>query len=218
MGNCTYGESAVKVIPALLVCAALALASDAKMTETERAKTLKLLAETESEFLNSVDGLTDAQWNYRASPEKWSIAQTAEHIMLSESLVFSAVGGTMQAPVDSDWEAKTGSKAALLEAALPDRGQKATAPEPLQPTSKLTHEEIVTRYKEARAKTIAFTKSTDLALKEHISKHPFFGPINAYDWLIRVPLHNDRHNLQIAEVKMSPGFPKMSSNRELLWQ
>jgi len=198
----------MKLIPALLLSAILAFASDPKMTDAERAKALQLLADTETEFLTSIEGLTDAQWNYRAAPEKWSIGQTAEHIMLSETLIFSAVRGTMQTPADADWEAKTGAKAALLEAALPDRSQKVTAPEPLQPTSKVTHEEIVERYKAARAKTIAFTKSTDLPLKEHISAHPFFGPINAYDWLIGVPLHNKRHNLQIAEVKVSPGYPK----------
>ena len=149
-------------LTALLLSAILAFAADPKMTDAERAKALQLLADTETEFLTSIEGLTDAQWNYRAAPEKWSIGQTAEHIMLSETLIFSAVGGTMQTPADADWEAKTGAKAALLEAALPDRSQKVTAPEPLQPTSKVTHEEIVERYKAAPAKTIAFTKSTDL--------------------------------------------------------
>ena len=157
-------------LTALLLSAILAFASDPKMTDAERAKALQLLADTETEFLNSVDGLTDAQWNYRAAPEKWSIPQTAEHIMLSETLIFSAVRGTMQTPADADWEAKTGAKsgaktgakAALLEAALPDRSQKVTAPEPLQPTSKVTHEEIVERYKAARAKTVDSTKSTQL--------------------------------------------------------
>ena len=86
-------------LTALLLSAILAFASGPKMTDAERHKTLQLLADTETEFLNSVDGLTDAQWNYRTAPEKWSIAQTAEHIMLSETLIFSAVRCTMQTPV-----------------------------------------------------------------------------------------------------------------------
>jgi len=47
-------------------------------------------------------------------------------------------------------------------------------------------------------------------LKEHTVDHPFpvFGTLNAYQWLIYVPLHNMRHDQQIAEVKASPGFPK----------
>jgi len=60
----------VKLIPALLLSATLIYAADPKMTDAERAKALQLLADTETEFLTSIEGLTDAQWNYRAAPEK----------------------------------------------------------------------------------------------------------------------------------------------------
>jgi len=197
----------VRIITAFLVTAAFGYATEVTMTDAERAKALTLMTDSETEFLGSVRGLSDAQWNFKAAPEKWSIAQTAEHIMLSESLIFSAVTGTMKAPVDPDWEAKTGSKVALLESELPDRSTKVKAPEMLQPQSKLTRDQIIEGYRAARQKTIAFTKSTRLPLKEHVSPHPFFGPLNGYEWLIAVPLHNHRHNLQIAEVKASPGYP-----------
>ena len=63
------------------------------------------------------------------------------------------------------------------------------------------------RFKEARAKTIQFATETQLPLKEHLSANPFFGDLNAYQWLIYIPLHNMRHDQQIAEVKASPGYP-----------
>ncbi len=192
----------------VLSTASLYAGSDPHLSESERVKALQLLDDSQKEFLSSIDGLTDAQWKFKAAPEKWSIAQTAEHIMLSESLIFSAVTGSLQVPADSDWEAKTGDKAAKLEKTLLDRSGKAKAPEALQPQSNLTREEIVSRYKEARAKTREFAKTTDVALKEHLVPNPFFGPLNGYEWLIYVPLHNMRHNLQIAEVKASPGYPK----------
>ena len=67
---------------------------------------------------------------------------------------------------------------------------------------------MLTRFKEARAKTLKFAQDTDIALKEHMLEHPFpiFGTLNAYDWLIYIPLHNIRHNQQIAAVKASSGF------------
>ena len=42
------------------------------------------------------------------------------------------------------------------------------------------------------------------------SRHPFpvFNTPNACDWLIDIPLHNLRHDLQIAEVKAGAGYPK----------
>ena len=49
---------------------------------------------------------------------------------------------------------------------------------------------------------------THLALKEFTLAHPFpvFGTLNAYQWLIYVPLHTLRHNKQIAELKVTPGY------------
>ena len=39
--------------------------------------------------------------------------------------------------------------------------------------------------------------------------HPFpiFKVLNAYQWLLYIPLHNLRHDQQIAEVKRTPGYP-----------
>ena len=47
-------------------------------------------------------------------------------------------------------------------------------------------------------------------MKDHTTEHPFpvFNTLNAYQWLVYIPMHNLRHDLQIAEVKASPGYPK----------
>ena len=182
------------------------------MTPEERAKTIQMLKDSEKEFLDAVENLSDAQWNYKHAPingrERWSIAETAEHIMLSEALIFGRVDAAMAAPADPDWAEKTGKKTDFLMRALVDRSHQATAPEPIQPKSNLTRAEIIARYKELRAKTIKFAETTDLPLKEHLANNPFFGPLNAYQWLIYVPLHNMRHDQQIAEVKTYEGYPR----------
>ena len=74
----------------------------------------------------------------------------------------------------------------------------------------MSRAEIIERYKAARAGTLKFAEETTAALKEHTAENPFpvFNTLNAYQWLIYIPLHNMRHDQQIAEVKASPGFPK----------
>jgi hypothetical protein len=114
----------------------------------------------------------------------------------------------MASPVDPEAEAKTGKKAAMLERTLLDRSGKAKAPEQLQPQSKLSRAEIIQHFQSSRAKTIEFAKTTNLDLKDHVFPNPFFGPLNAYEWLIYIPLHQLRHDQQIAEVKADPGYPK----------
>ena len=61
-----------------------------------------------------------------------------------------------------------------------------------------------------RIDIVNFAVDTRLALKEHTLVHPFpvFGTLNAYQWLIYVPLHTMRHCDQIAEVKATAGYPR----------
>jgi hypothetical protein len=213
-----------------LLCALLATAQDSKdskdakkpaaapqtpeMTDVDRARVRLLLMNSEKEFLESVEKLTDEQWNFKPAPvngrERWSIAECAEHIMLSEGLLFSQMEAALAKPAIPDWEAKTDKKTLFLMKVLPDRSHQATAPEAIQPKSNLTRAQIMAKYKEARAKTLKFAETTDALMKEHVQEHPFpvFGTLNAYQWLLYIPLHNMRHNQQIAEVKTYPGYPK----------
>jgi hypothetical protein len=184
------------------------------MTTEERTHVIQLLKDSEKEFLASTEKLTDEQWNFKSPPingrERWSIAECAEHIMLSEAAIFGRVQAALASPVNPNWEAKTAKKTEFLERILPDRSGKATAPEAITPKSNVTRAEIMARYKELRAKTIKFAETTDANLKEHTADNPFpaIGTLNAYQWLIYVPLHNIRHNLQLNEVKTYEGYPK----------
>jgi len=214
MAPCSvYTEFIMRIALALIAAIAvpgLIQAADATLTSAERAHAIQLLQDSEKEFLGYVDGLTDAQWNYKAGPDRWSVGETAEHIVLAEGLLFGAVQQAVASPVNPDWETKTRGKTEFIEKVMVDRSRKAVAPEAIVPSGKLTRDEVIQRYKEARAKTLKFAEETQVALKEHTFDHPFpvFGTLNAYQWLIYVPLHNMRHDQQIAEVKASPGFPK----------
>ena len=186
-------------------------AGDGKLTPEERAKAIKMLQDSEKEFLSYVEKLTDAQWNARPIPFKWTVGETAEHIALSEGLLFGAMERALAAPANPDWETKTTGKEKILDNLLAARQGRAAAPEPIQPLKrKMSRAEIMTMFKEGRAKTFKFIETTDAPLKAHTFDHPFpvFGTLNAYQWFLYIPAHNLRHNKQIAEVMNNPAFPK----------
>jgi hypothetical protein len=184
--------------------------ADPHMTPQERARLIRLLDESEREYLDAISNLTEAQWTYKPSLFKWSVGQVAEHIMLTEPALFSFMERALAGNQDPDWESKTAKKADFLERVLPNRTGKAQAPREIQPTGKLSRDEVISRYKQARARTRDFAEHTELPLKAYEAQHPFpaFNILNAYDWLLYIPLHNIRHNKQIAEVKATPGYPK----------
>ncbi|MBI1763019.1 MAG: DinB family protein [Acidobacteria bacterium] len=193
-----------------LLCALPALAqSDPKMTADERAKLIRWLNESQAETIAAVEKLSDAQWNWKAAPEKWSVAECVEHIMLAESTLMAQAEKALAAPPNPDWAEKTKGKSEFIENVMVKRLGKAQAPEAIVPNGKLPRAELMKRLREARAKTLKFAETTQLPLKAHTAEHPFpvFGTLNAYQWVIYIPLHNIRHNQQIAEVKANPNFP-----------
>lgn len=178
-------------------------------TAKERAHLIKLLQDSQKEYLSYVENVSEAQWNWKPGQDRWSIGETAEHILLAEGRLFGGMERALAAPPNPDWEKSTAGGAKLLERVLLDRSHKAVSPESIRPQG-LSKAEVIRRFKEARAKTIEFVHDTQVPLKEHNSEHPFpvFKTLNAYEWLLYISLHNLRHDQQIAEVKATPGYPR----------
>src|SRR5579872_3889144 len=127
----------MKLLLALLigVVAGPLHAADAAITAAERAHAIQLLEDSQKEFLALVEGLSDAQWTFKPAPDRWSVGETAEHIMLSEARLFAGVERALASPPNPDWEMKTRGKSEFLEKVLVDRSHKAQAPEAIQPQS-----------------------------------------------------------------------------------
>jgi len=172
---------------------------DPVMTSDERVYVTRLLKDSMTEYLSHIETVSETQWIWKSLPGRWSIGETAEHIMLNEAFLFGVVQRALQLPPDPDWQSKTAGKSDLLERLMPDRSRKATAPEPVNPKG-LPKEEVIRKFKQSRAQTLLFAETTQLPLKAHTREHPFpiFGVLNAYQWLLYIPLHHRRHNQQIA--------------------
>ena len=191
----------------VLTIAAAAQTADPKMTKAERAELIELLNKSEKEFLQAVEALNDQQWAFKPGPDRWSVAECAEHIVLAEALLFETATTSLTAASDEKWEA-TLSKTDVLRRALPNRSTKVDAPAAIKPRQAMTRPQLMARFREQRARALAYAQETEAPLKAHTAANPFFGPLNTHQWLLYIPLHHLRHNLQIAEVKTSPEYPK----------
>ncbi len=171
---------------------------------------LKWLEESQKEFLAAIENLSEAQWKWKPAPARWSVGEVAEHIVLAEASLFGAVSKAVAAPPNPDWQEKTKGKTELIERVMAPRLGKAQAPESIVPTQGLTADQVRQRFLKQREEIAKFARETEVPLKEHTLDHPFqfFGTLNAYQWLIYIPLHTERHDKQIAEVKATAGYPK----------
>src|SRR5262249_27132085 len=60
-------------------------------TAQERDSLLTHLQQTRDAFMAAVSDLSDAQWRFKAAPDRWSIAEVAEHIAISETTILQIV-------------------------------------------------------------------------------------------------------------------------------
>jgi hypothetical protein len=98
---------------------------------------------------------------------------------------------------------------ALVMAQIPDRSHKGQAPDPLKPTNRFgSPEASLKHFAESRAITEDFLKNTP-DLREHAAMSPLGKNLDAYEFVLFIAAHSERHTKQILEVKADPKFPKM---------
>ena len=97
------------------------------LTQGERDRALSELYASRKVFLDSVAGVTDAQWNFKPAPDVWSIAECAEHIAVSEDQLMGFVHKLMESPAEPDKRALAKGNDETVLKATADRSHKAKA-------------------------------------------------------------------------------------------
>jgi hypothetical protein len=182
----------------------------ATLSAAERDAALNSLQATHDAFLKSIAGLSEKQWRFKPAPDRWSVAEVSEHIAVSESAIFGLVQTKfMTSPAAPEKRAEVAGKDEIILTKVPDRSHKVQAPEFLKPTNRFaTQEENVKAFEDARKVTMDYVRTTNDDLRDHFGPHPVLGTLDAYQWILLISAHSERHTRQIEEVKADPNFPK----------
>ena len=197
---------------ALILLVALAGAASAKaqdVSQADKDRALQYLESTKKGVLDATKGLSEAQWNFKPAPDRWSMAQVMEHLAAAEDMLRGMTQEqVMKSPavaVRDEMEIKKADEGVL--AIMPDRSHKAQAPEPLQPTNRFGSPAAAQKhFVESRATTEEYLKSAT-GLRAHVADSPL-GKLDGYEWVLLIAAHSERHTKQILEVKADPNFPK----------
>lgn len=169
---------------------------------------VKHLIGTRDAIVDATKNLSAAQWNFKPAPERWSVAECLEHITVTEEFLFKMVGEAMEKPPaeSSDPAAERVADDKVL-AMVTDRSQRFQAPEPVRPSGRWgTPQETLKEFLELRARTLDFLKNTP-GLRANVADTPL-GKMDAYQRLLFLSGHSERHFKQMKEVMADPNFPK----------
>jgi len=176
----------------------------------EREFLLDQLQKSRRVFLDSLAGLSEAQLKFKPGPDRWSVAECAEHVAVTEDFLFDLVTEKiLKAPVNPQLKSSGREGDQQLLKMVVDRSKKATAPEPVRPTGRFADlAAVIDHFNASRDRTISFARATREDLRAHVSTGGPGGPMDAYQFLLLMAGHAERHTLQIEEVKAHQNFPK----------
>lgn len=177
------------------------------ITDTERKFAIDNLKQTQADLIASVKGLSDAQLNFKAAPDRWSILECVQHITLASQGIWQGQQAAMKQPNDSNWKASATDEMIIKK--TEDRSNKLQAPEPFRPVHSpyKTLDETLKAFNEERDKLIEYVRTSQDDMRAHFIKAPF-GVFDCYQMILLLSAHTNRHTQQLNEVKADPNFPK----------
>lgn len=175
----------------------------------ERQFVLDQLDTSEERLLDLVEGLTPAQWSFRESAERWSIAENIEHLIAFENFILETIRKVLSQPAEDDKRAIAAGKEQLVLGLAKSRATaKLIAREVLRPTRRWQEISVMlAEWKRTRARVRAFALETQADLRGHYFPHIALGDLDCYQWLVVLGQHRERHRLQMEEVKADPAYP-----------
>lgn len=183
-----------------------ASAAAQNITPSEKDKGLHYLGKTRDGLVDAVKGLSDAQWKFKPAPDRWSVAEVVEHLALLEDLFANSLCAQLTNAPAGRPDMDATKLDAIILARVPDRSTKAQAPDNIVPTGRWSPQESLERFLASRRETANFLNS-GANLRGHVLTHPGLGPLDAYEWVLAVAAHTERHTKQILEVKADSRFP-----------
>jgi hypothetical protein len=192
----------------LTAVAVLPLSGAAPISQADREALIKDLERSRMVFLDAIaDVRTDAQWNYKPAPDRWSVAECAAHIIAAEQYFRDNIAATLKTPALPAAQQSTAGDAVIAKM-VRDRTQKFQAPAQLEPRGKVVPKaQAIKDFQATRTQTLDYVRTTQDALREHGTGTPP-QMTTAYQLVLMLSGHTERHTAQLLEVKASPGYPK----------
>lgn len=196
----------MKPAPLILVMALVfpfAFAAASSMTALERQRLVVHLEMTGAWLPDEVAGLSPAQLQFRPAPGAWNILEVVEHLAISSPIYWTQLHEAMKKPPGRS--RPTGADEDILwygidrtwrEKAIPSEDAKGRLRDvsAALKTLRALHEEM-----------LRYARTTKEDLRAHYVERQ---GSDAYQWFLLISTHEQRHILQIREIKAHPNFPK----------
>ena len=184
--------------------AAVSLDAAGPMTAGERQRLVAHLEMTEAWLASELEGLSDAQLNFRMTPTSWSVMDVVEHLAIAEPQYWKNLQDSMKQPVNPDYK-PAATDAGILWYGI-DRTDRQTTGEARVPRGTFPSvKESFASFRKLRATLLETARSSQ---EDFRGSQLIGGNQDVYQWFLMISSHSQRHILQIREVKAHKSFPR----------
>ena len=177
-------------------------------TENDRNFLLEHLKQSRDQLMKETQNLTDTQWNFKESPDRWSIRQVVEHINIWELLLQREISLAYMGGPKPELAATATPDSVNLKNLTDTSAHIATDyTKPFTysvPLGLNTGDNNMAWFLKMRNESIDFITSTKDDLRLYFSRP---GRSIHYVYLSTYG-HTDRHLRQIAKIKRHAGYPR----------
>jgi len=163
----------------------------------------------QARFIAAVSNLSEAQANFRPDENRWTIAEIAEHVSIVNDGFLRLAHKLLKEAESSPRPPRDDLN--LGHTSLDENGQQREpfqAPERVRPKGGVSVEDSLAKMRMALAGFADIQPRLEAVdLSEQVFPHPALGPFNAYQWMVLLGEHEDRHRGQIERLKATAGFP-----------
>jgi hypothetical protein len=195
----------MKTISAVTVVIATGarLLTGAPMTQRDREDLVSHLQMTESWLADEVSRLSPAQLNFRMAPGKWTVAEVVEHLVIADPTYWQLFqDGIKEPPKHLE---KQAPDADVLWYGINRTEHQKTEPRKDPKGQAIDIRRALDSFRKLHSMMLDYARTTDQDLRGHAVQE--WG-VDAYQCLLEISTHTQRHILQIREIKADPGFPK----------
>lgn len=166
------------------------------------------LDETKESLEASVNDLSAEQMQFKPDDESWSVAQIVEHIITVEGALKSMLEAKIQAGENLDQKSEIKMSDDDVVALITNRTEKIKTQDQFQPSGKFSEaDEAMEAFEDQREDIVDWLKGAEVDMRNYVNEFPF-GKIDAYQTVLFMAGHTERHTAQIEEVKANPDFPE----------
>jgi len=173
------------------------------MTQAEREHLVAHLEMTQAWLMDEVSALSPTQLNFRPAPDRWTVAEVVQHLVVAEPNYWKLLHDALKQPPRKLGEQAT--DADVLWYGIDRTRHEKTSSDQNPKDQHIDAAQALKTFLGMHAQLLAMARSTDEDLRAHAV--PEWG-VDAYQCLLEISSHEQRHILQIREIKASAGFPK----------